>query len=121
MNKDTMPELVSAIVFCVLALFLLNPAGLWMPTMAHMTMLALTAAAFAAFIVFVLRERVTDERDEIHRSAAGRAAFLSGSAVLIIGIAVQSATHQIDSWLVIALIAMVIAKVGARIWSTLYR
>ena len=121
MNKDTMPEIISAVAVCVLALFLLNPMGLWMPTMAHMTMLALAAAAFAVFIVFILRECVADERDEIHRSAAGRAAFLAGSAILIIGIAVQSASHRVDPWLVIALIAMVVGKVGARIWSTMYR
>ncbi|MCE9541319.1 hypothetical protein K8R03_02020 [Candidatus Kaiserbacteria bacterium] len=121
MTKDMMPEIVSALIFCVLAVFLLNPMGLWMPSMAHMTMLALSAVAFGAFIVFILRESAKDERDAVHRSAAGRAAFLAGSAVLILGIIVQNSMHRIDPWLVVALIAMVVGKVVARIWSTLYR
>ena len=121
MTRETLPELVSAIVFCALAVLLINPTGLWMPSMAHMTMLTLAAVAFGALVLFVLRESAQDERDETHRSIAGRVAFLSGSAVLIIGIAVQNTSHHIDPWLVGALIAMVIGKVGTRIWSTLYR
>ena len=121
MTKEMLPELVSAVVFCVLAVLLINPEGLWMPSMAHMTMLALAAVAFGAFVIFVLRESAHDEREESHRSSAGRAAFLLGSVVLIAGIAVQNAAHHIDPWLVCTLIVMVVAKVGTRIWSTLYR
>ena len=121
MTRETIPEIVSALVFCVLALLLINPMGLWMPSMAHMTVVTLAAVAFGVLIIFVLRESARDEREEIHRSAAGRVAFLAGSAVLITGIAVQNAAHRIDPWLVGTLIAMVLAKVGTRIWSTLYR
>ncbi len=121
MTKETMPELISAAVFCVLAVLLLNPTDFWMPSMAHMTMLGLAAVAFGTFVIFVLRERATDEREVEHRSAAGHAAFLTGSVVLLLGIAIQSIADRIDGWLVGALIAMVLAKVIARVWSTLYR
>jgi hypothetical protein len=40
---------------------------------------------------------------------------------LILGIGLQAKAHAIDPWLVWALVAMVLAKVGARIWSTRYR
>ena len=120
MTKEMMFEVGSAVVFCALAVLLINPTNFWMPTMAHMTVLTLAAVAFGAFVIFVLREHARDERDEEHRSAAGHAAFLAGSAVLIIGIAVQNVVHQVDAWLIGALIAMVVAKVGTRIWNTLY-
>lgn len=121
MTRDTIPEILSALAFCAIAVLLLNPLDFWMPSMAHMTVLAVGAAAFGAFAIFVLRERAGDERDEAHRALAGRAAFLAGSGVLILAIALQSMTYEVDSWLVWALIAMVLAKIGVRIWSTLYR
>src|SRR3990167_11474547 len=89
MTKEMMFEVGSAVVFCALAVLLINPTSFWMPTMAHTTVLTLAAVAFGALVIFVLREHARDERDEEHRSAAGHAAFLAGSAVLIIGIAVQ--------------------------------
>src|SRR3989338_10042297 len=110
MTKDTIPEILSALIFCAIAVLLLNPMDFWMPTMTHMTILAAGAAAFGAFAIFVLRERAVDERDDAHRSAAGRAAFLTASAVLILGIATQSMEHAVDYWLVWALITMVLAK-----------
>ena len=121
MTRDTLPELISALVFSALAVLLINPLDLWMPSMAHTTLLACAVIAFGIIILFFLRERVQDERDEAHRSVAGRAAFLAGSAVLIVGIIVQNGSHQIDTWLVGALIAMVLAKVTARVWTTWYR
>ena len=121
MMKDTVLEVVSAAAFCVLALLLINPMHLWMPSMSHMATLSLAAVALAAFIVFILREGSRDERDDAHRAIAGRAAFLAGSLVLMLGIIVQNTTESIDPWLVGALIAMVVGKVGTRIWTTRYR
>src|SRR3989344_3491740 len=111
MTKDMMPEILSALALCAIAVLLLNPMDFWMPSMAHMTVLAAGAAAFGAFAVFVLRERVQDEREEVQRAFAGRVAFLAGSAVLISGIALQSMTYEVDPWLVGALIVMAVAKV----------
>ena len=120
MTKDTFAEIVCAIIFCGMAVLLINPMHVWMPSMAHVTMLAIGAAAFGAFVLIVLRERGGDERDEAHRAAAGRAAFLLGSAVLLIGIASQS-SGRIDPWLAYALIAMVVGKIGTRLWTARYR
>lgn len=121
MTKEFWPEVVSALVFCVLALLLANPMHLWMPSMSHMATVGLATIALAAFIVFVLREGAKDERDDTHRAIAGRAAFLVGSAVLILGIVTQNKAGIVDMWLIAALVAMVVAKVAARIWSTWYR
>jgi cytochrome bd-type quinol oxidase subunit 2 len=82
-----------------------------------MSMLAVILVLFAIFASFILREKAVDERDDQHRALAGRNAFLAGSAVLIFGIVVQGYLHAVDEWLVVALIAMVVAKIGTRIWS----
>lgn len=121
MNRSTLFEILSALVFCVVAVLIINPAHFWMPSMAHTTMLAIAAAAFGAFVVFVLKERAADEREERHRALAGHIAFLCGSAVLLIGIALQSESSTPDPWLLYALIAMVLGKVAARLWSEIYR
>jgi len=111
-------EMVSAGVLLLSAVLLVNPLQLWMPTMLHMIMLAVVVAAFGVIAVFVVFERVVDERDDAHRSLAGRAAFLVGSAILLMGIVVQTFAHTLDPWLVVALLGMVVAKIGARMWSS---
>ncbi|OGG63071.1 hypothetical protein A3C21_01320 [Candidatus Kaiserbacteria bacterium RIFCSPHIGHO2_02_FULL_59_21] len=120
MARGSLPEIISATAFAAVAALLLNPFGFWMPTMAHMAMLAAAVAAFGAFAVFVLRERAVDERDAAHRSAAGRTAFLAGSATLLVGIIAEGLQSAIDPWLVVALLAMIVAKVSARVYGDRY-
>lgn len=110
-------ESVFAIVLLLAAVLLVNPFGLWMPTMFQMSMLAILVAAMGAIAAFMVRERAIDERDEAHRMHAGRAAFLAGAAILLIGITVQTFAHALDPWLVAALVGMVLAKVLARAWT----
>lgn len=80
-------------------------------------MLAIILVLFAVFASFILREKTLDERDDQHRTLAGRNAFLAGSATLILGIIAQGYAHAVDGWLVVALIVMVMTKIGTRIWS----
>ncbi len=101
----------------VTAILLLNPLHFWMPDMMVMSMLAVILVLFAIFASFILRERAVDERDDQHKALAGRNAFLAGSATLILGIIVQGYSHAVDEWLVVALIVMVVTKIGTRIWS----
>lgn len=117
MKNSFFIELGSAAVFVVLALLLANPAKLWMPSMTDVAALAGAVVALAVFLVFVLREGEGDERENEHRSFSGRVAFLAGSGVLILGIALQTFAHRLDMWLVSALVAMVVAKVAARLYS----
>jgi len=90
----------------------------WMPEMVVYCMLALVLAALAVFGVFVLDEKPVDEREEAHRSLAGRIAFLVGSTVLTVGIVVQEVQYEkVDEWLVLALVLMVLSKIATRIYS----
>lgn len=118
MKRNTfITELVLSSILIVLAIFLLNPFKLFMPDMAAMTIALTLIVVFALFAGFVWREHARDERELLHRMIAGRFAFLAGVLSLIIGIVIESVAHQIDHWLVIALCAMILAKLTGLIYS----
>ncbi|OGI92485.1 hypothetical protein A2933_01080 [Candidatus Nomurabacteria bacterium RIFCSPLOWO2_01_FULL_46_18] len=115
-NKIT-KEIIIPLTLVVLAVLLLNPFNFWMPDMMVMGMLAILLVLFGIFASFILKEKVFDERDNVNRSLAGRNAFLAGSAILMLGIVIQGYSHRVDSWLVIALVVMIIVKISTRFWS----
>ncbi len=120
MTKIT-SQIFSAVVIILLSVLLLNPLGLWMPSMMHTVALTLFLVAFAGFVAFVMQERGGDERESEHRMFSGRIAFLSAAAVAVCGIAYQGITGHIDPWLVAALCVMLIAKIGSHLYSARYR
>lgn len=105
----------------VLAFLVLNPFHILMPTALAMLILAGLFILFGVFTVFVVQERSVDERDEQHRSFAGRAAFLTGSALLMIGVVVEDLAHSLDPWLVIVLMGMITAKIVSRLYSEFWQ
>lgn len=115
--KNNLKETLVTLGLIVIAILLLNPFHFWMPDVVVMCILAVGLVLFAVFTIFILRETSIDERDAQHRTLAGRNAFLTGSAVLILGIIVQGYSHTVDPWLVVALIVMIVTKIGTRIWS----
>ena len=119
--RNDYPQIISAAFVVIGAFFLINPFEVWMPDMAHMTVLGITVAAFGVLSLFIVHETSVDERDDVHRMVAGRTAFVAGSFVLVLGIVVQTLQHTLDAWLVVALVIMVLSKLGARIWSNIYR
>ncbi len=115
-NKIT-KEIIVPLTLVVITILLLNPFNFWMPDMMVMGMLVALLILFGIFASFILQEKVFDERDAVNRSLAGRNAFLSGSAILMLGIVIQGYSHKVDSWLVIALVVMIIVKIITRFWS----
>lgn len=115
--KNNLKENVTTIALILIAVLLLNPFHFWMPTMMVMCMLAIALVLFGIFASFILREKSVDERDDQHKSLAGRNAFLAGSGILMLAIVVQGYTHTVDPWLVITLIGMIIVKIITRHWS----
>jgi hypothetical protein len=115
--KNNLKETIVTVALIAVAILLLNPFHFWMPDMIVMSMLAITLSLFGIFASFVLRERSVDEREDQHKSLAGRSAFLAGSGILTFGIVVQGYTHTVDPWLVFTLIGMVAVKIITRHWS----
>ncbi len=117
MKNNLKIEIIISSVLVILALLILNPFHFWMPDMMLMVALALILVCFAIFAIFVLREKAEDEREVAHRMLSGRIAFLTGSTLLTIGIVFQSLKHNVDVWLVVVLVVMVLSKLFTRIYS----
>jgi len=115
--KNNLIETIVTICLIFIAILLLNPFHFWMPDMIVIVLLAFALVLFGIFASFILREKIFDERDSLHRTLAGRNAFLAGSTILMLGIIIQGYFHSVDPWLVVALIVMIIVKIATRIWS----
>jgi cobalamin synthase len=116
MKNNYFKEILLAVILVLFAILLINPFMFWMPTAITMMAVALFAALFFAFASLIWKERAADERENLHRLAAGRIGFLTGSGFLVIAIIAQSFSHHVDPWLVAALTAMIVAKVCALIF-----
>lgn len=117
MPNSILKESVMAGILATLLILIVNPLHLWMPGVAHMIIFAVLFGVFGAYASFVLRENAEDEREILHRMKAGRAAFLTGSGILVLGITLQGIRHATDPWLPAALAGMIFAKLAARAWS----
>ncbi len=115
--KNNIQETIVALVLVILLLLILNPYDFWMPNMAHMSALGLLLVVFIAYAAFSLREEVTDERDTLHRMFAGRAAFITGTTILTLGVFLGALDGTLDKWLVFTLVGMIIAKLSARFYT----
>ena len=116
-KNNFLQEIIVSSVLIILLILFLNPFDFWMPTILLMMMVLGLVVVFAIFASFIWRESARDERESLHKMMAGRIAFLAGTAVLVIGIIVQSFKHKLDLWLVLALGAMILAKIIGLIYS----
>jgi hypothetical protein len=102
------------IVFFLLALGDYLP--FWMPNMNEMLVLLVVTLLMLTWAGFVMFEKAVDEREVMLRMHAGRIAYLSGIAVLLLALIVQGFAHAIDPWIMLALGVMVVTKLGARLF-----
>lgn len=114
--KNNLAHIAVAILVVVSLLFLVDPFMYWMPPMAGMAALVLACVLLLVWAGFVMYESAVDEREAMLRMNAGRVAYLAGIGVLTVALLVQGLSHTIDPWIAGALAAMVIAKVGARVF-----
>ena len=117
MKNNFWKEIITALVLIVLLALLWIFTHVVMPRAIIVTTLGGIVIVFALFAVFILREKARDEREGYHRLIAGRTAFLSGCFVSIVGIFFETLNHMIDIWLVATLVAMVLVKIGSRVYS----
>ncbi len=71
---------------------------------------------FSVFASFIWKEKARDERESLHRLIAGRIGFLVGAATLLLGIVIQSFHGNLDNWLIIALLGMIIGKIAGSVY-----
>lgn len=109
-------ELILATIFILLLVICLNPFNFFMPSTMVMMLLSALIIIFGLFSAVIWKERPQDEREVVLSQKAGRVAFLAGIGILVIGIGIQTYFHMLDHWLVYALIAMILGKIGAHIY-----
>lgn len=110
-------ETISAFMILGIVILFLNPGNLTMPDSVQTMLIIGLIVSFLTFAAFIFREKSSDERESLHILTAGRISYLVGVGTLIIGVIIQALSHKIDSWLVIALCAMVFSKLLSRIYS----
>ncbi len=105
-------------VIVLLLVSLCDPFMVLMPPPVAMTVMLLATVLVSLFAAFVLKERADDEREALLRLEAGRAAYLLGVGVLMLGILVQGLTlHEVDVWLALSLGVMIVGKLIARLYA----
>lgn len=109
-------EIISATLILIIAIIFLNPGKLAMPETVNSMLIIGIIVSFLAFSALIFKEKSKDERENLHALNSGRFSYLAGVGALIIGIAFQASVHEIDPWLVIALCAMIFAKISSRIY-----
>ena len=119
--KNNLFHIVTAGILVLFLVLLVDPFMLWMPPMAAMGVLLSTAVLLCIWAGFIMYEKVADERESLHRMHAGRFAYLAGIAILTLALVVQGFSHHIDPWIALTLGVMVIVKLGARMFTEIYR
>lgn len=118
-NNAFVNEIIAALILVVLVGTLLNPFNWFMPSPVVMMLILAVVVVFILFTTFVWKERARDERELMHRTIAGRIAFLSGVAMLVLGIIIEGLNHAVDVWLVLTLTVMIFAKIITSIYNNL--
>ena len=117
MKNNSIKEILASIILIALLILFLNPFSIWMPNMISMLMVLALIIAFIIFASFIWKENAKDEREALHKMIADRVAFLTGTALLIIGVVVQSFKNKLDLWLVVILGIMILSKIIGLVYS----
>lgn len=114
--KNNLLHICVALLTVALLVLLTDPFMNFMPPVATMVALVLVCVLLLVWAGFVMYESAVDEREAMLRMNAGRVAYLAGIGILTLALLFQGFSHAIDPWVAGALGAMVIAKIGARIF-----
>lgn len=104
-------ELLISFLLIVLLVFFINPFNLLMSSSMHSLMIPTLIIVFIPFAGFLWKETPGDEREQMHKFIASRFAYFAGVTVLLLGIIYQSIHHTLDSWLVITICIILLAKI----------
>jgi len=113
MNPTIIKELVALFILIIsIGLFYASLAP-----MAYVLCYVVVVVMFAVFMYSILKRTDRDEREHHHHTVAAESGYIVGAVALLIGIAYQTLSiHQVDDWLFVALIAMLVTRLGVRIY-----
>lgn len=117
MKNIPLAELITSLILIIILFLFIAPTSLSMPASLGPMLTVFLILAFLVFAALIWKEQSADERENLHRLNAGRVSFLFGSAVLVLGILIQSLSHNVDPWLIYTLVTMILVKIISRIYS----
>jgi hypothetical protein len=109
-------EIVISTILIIILISFLQISELTMPMSVEFSLIVFLIILFLAYTTTIWKELPRDEREEQHQLKAGRASFLVGAGVLTLGSIYQLLQHEVDPWLIISLIVMILVKVISRIY-----
>ena len=121
MNKSLITETILVTGLVALVFVTIDPFDYHMSHMWYMALCGIITAVYFFVVFFVWGEKYHDEREFEHRYFSSRAAYITGSTVLILSILIQSFVSMVDPWLPTTLASMFVAKLIARIYSEKYK
>lgn len=120
--KNKVLHIFLAVALVALLVLLTDPFMVFMPPMVALVVLLIIVLLVATWSGFILRETAVDEREMSHKMHAGQIAYLSGTAVLTIGIVYEALVlHHVDPFLALALGVIVVVKLLARAYFDKYK
>lgn len=110
-------EILISIVTVVILLGFLFHEPFLMPMGIQMLLIVLASVLYLGLVAFLFKENPRDERERFHLFEAGRFSFLVGAVFLLLGIGWGISRHDVDSFLPITLIAMILSKILYRFYT----
>lgn len=117
MKKVIRQETITGAILIILLVLITNSGNLLMPSTLDTMLTISITAVFIFYLAVIWKEKTKDERELSHKLNAGRWAFLVGSTLAVFGIVIESASHNVDPWLLYTVIAMIITKIISRLVS----
>lgn len=99
------------LIFLFLLCWFLYSENVETMDMPKMIMTCIALAGYVILLSLIGEGKQIDEREGYHRSLANRGALIVGTSILSIGIIYQLFHHQLDYWLLSALIGMNVVKI----------
>jgi hypothetical protein len=115
--QSTHSHALLTLAVVVLLGLLTDPFMVLMSQMQLYLVLVLVTTLLIVWVGLILREESTDEREVANRAFAARWGYVSGITILTTGLLYEgSVLHEINWWILFALIAKILSKFLARIY-----
>lgn len=116
-NINIIKESVAGIIILAILMLFLNPFD-WQLSQNTMNIFSVALLViFFIFAFFICHRKNNDERDEFVLLLGERFGFIAGCTVLLGALIFQSRSGELDQWLVISFIVMVLAKIIGMIYA----
>ena len=120
MKKTLYIEITLLAVLTILLFLLLDPFKFVMKLMLSGFVIGLLVMFYAVKFFIIWREKEVDERDLQHRFYSSWISYYTASVILVVGVLTESMRGMPDTWLVISLAGLFLAKLGSLVYLEIY-